>query len=233
MARITDQELALAAQSDDEMSALVQKYHLFIIRTASAICHKFVTKHDDEYAIALHAFCDAVVKFDPSADVSFDSYAKLLIKNRIIDYLRTESRHSGHLSLEHELENGRDFSNDAEAEETEVQNAAAEEIARLSAAISPYGISFSDLTEASPKQAKTRDICAQAVSFVIKDPSLVAELRRNHSLPMKILEEKCQVPRKTLERHRKYIVTAIEVCLGDFPVISEYLRNVIQTQDEP
>lgn len=233
MAPITQQELTLAAQSDDAMTDLVHKYHLFIIRAASATCRKFVTRHDDEYAIALQAFCDAVFKFDPATDVSFETFSKLLIKNRVIDYLRSEGRHAGQLSLEGELESGRDFANDAEMEREEAQSAAAAEIARLSAAIAAYDVSFSDLPEASPKQAKTRDICAQAVSFVLKDPSLVVELRRNHSLPMKILEEKCQVPRKTLERHRKYIVTAIEVCLGDYPVISEYLRHITHPEKTP
>lgn len=229
MAQITHEDIAYAAKHDDAMTDLVHRYNLFIIRTASATCRRFVSRHDDEYAIALRAFCDAVQKFDPEAEVSFESYAKLLIKNRVIDYLRAESRHQGNLSLEDEMENGRDFSDDAERETSETQSAAAEEIARLAAVIAPYGITFSELPDASPKHQKTRDACAQAVAYIIKTPSLVAEMRRNHLLPMKILQEKCEIPRKTLERHRKYIVTATEVCLGDYPVVSEYLKHIIKS----
>jgi len=222
----------LAAQNDDALADLVHRYNLFIIRTASVSCRKFVTKHDDEYAIALRAFCDAVKKFDPAAEVSFEAFAKLIIKNRIIDYLRAESRHAGHLSIEEEMEGGRDFSDDADREQAEVQSAAAEEIARLSAVISAYDISFAELPEASPKHQKTREACAIAVAYILKNPSLVADMRRNHSLPLKILQEKCDIPRKTLERHRKYIVTATEVCLGDYPVISEYLKHIVRSAEE-
>jgi len=231
MAHVTNEDIAFAAQNDEAMTELAHKYNLFIIRTASATCRRFVTKHDDEYAIALRAFCDAVQKFDPDAEVSFDSYAKLLIKNRVIDYLRTESRHTGHLSLEDEMENGRDFSDDADREQAENQSAAAAEIMRLSAVIGAYGITFSKLPEASPKHQKTREACGLAVSYLLKHPELVKEMRKNHLLPMKILQEKCDIPRKTLERHRKYIVTATEVCLGDYPVIAEYLKHIITSAE--
>ncbi len=231
MAHVSNEEIRLAAQNDEAMTELAHKYNLFIIRTASATCRRFITKHDDEYAIALRAFCDAVIKFDSDADVSFEAYAKLLIKNRIIDYLRTESRHTGHLSLEDEMENGRDFSDSADLEQAEVQGAAAAEIARLSATIRVYGITFTELPEASPKHQKTREACATAVTYMLRHPELVADMRRNHLLPMKILQEKCDIPRKTLERHRKYIMTATEVCLGDYPVIAEYLRHMIQAAE--
>lgn len=227
MAQTTHEEIMLAAKNDEAMTELAHRYNLFIIRTASATCHKFVTKHDDEYAIALRAFCDAVQKFDPEADVSFEAYAKLLIKNRVIDYLRVESRHAGHLSIEDEMENGRDFGDDDDRAQEENQSAAADEIARLSSVIAAYGITFSELPDASPKHAATRTACGQAVAYLIRHPELVADMRRNHLLPMKILQETCDIPRKTLERHRKYIVTATEVCLGDYPVIAEYLKHIV------
>lgn len=228
MAHATDQEILYAAEHDEAMTALVNKYHLFIIRSASATCRKFVTKHDDEYAIALKAFCDAVKHFDPTEGVSFEAYAKLIMKNRVIDYLKSENRHKGHLSLEEEMENGRDMANDAEREDEVLQSDAALEISRLSEIIRPYGIAFSDLPDVSPKHQKTREDCAAAVVFLIKNPNLVADMRRTRGLPIKILQEKCGIPRKTLERHRKYIVTATEVCLGDFPVIAEYLKHMIK-----
>ncbi len=232
MAHVTNEELSFAAQNDEAMTALAHKYNLFIIRVASATCRRFVTRHDDEYAIALRAFCDAVQKFDPEAEVAFETYAKLLIKNRVIDYLRTEARHAGHLSLEDEMENGRDFANDQEQEQEETQSAAAEEIGRLSRVIAEYGIVFSELPEASPKHQKTREACGTAVAYLIRHPELIADMRRNHLLPMKILQESCDIPRKTLERHRKYIVTATEVCLGDYPVISEYLKHIVNAAAE-
>ena len=228
MAHTTNEEILLAAKQDDAMTALAKKYNLFIIRTASATSHKFVTQHDDEYVIALRAFCDAVKHFDPESQVSFEAYAKLVIKNRVIDYLKSESRHTGHLSLEDEMENGRDVADVESAEREEVTSATAHEIGMLSEVLSTYGIVFSELPEVSPKHQKTREECGRAVAYLIQNPNLVADMRKNHCLPIKILQESCNIPRKTLERHRKYIVTATEVCLGDYPVLAEYLRHIIR-----
>ena len=113
------------------------------------------------------------------------------------------------------------------------RNLTAAEIARLSATIRVYGISFTDLPDASPKHQKTKELCAVAVTYMIRHPEIVEDMRRTHLLPMKILQENCDIPRKTLERHRKYIMTATEVCLGDYPVITEYLRHMIKSAEDP
>ncbi len=45
-------------------------------------------------------------------------------------------------------------------------------------------------------------------------------------LPVKILEKNTKVPRKIIERHRKYIIAAIVILSGEYLELAEYLRYI-------
>jgi RNA polymerase sigma factor len=41
-----------------------------------------------------------------------------------------------------------------------------------------------------------------------------------------MIEKNTNVPRKILERHRKYIIAAIEILSGEYPYLADYLRYI-------
>jgi RNA polymerase sigma factor len=47
-------------------------------------------------------------------------------------------------------------------------------------------------------------------------------------LPLNIIEKYTNVPRKLLERHRKYIIAALEIMSGDFPNLAGYMEYIHQ-----
>ena len=98
--------------------------------------------------------------------------------------------------------------------------AAAQEILR------PYGFSFFDLAESSPKAGKTKDACCKAVLALLKNEELLDKMRKNKALPMKELELASGVARKILDRHRRYIIAAAEILSGEYPVLAEYLGYI-------
>jgi len=51
-------------------------------------------------------------------------------------------------------------------------------------------------------------------------------MKRNKLLPLKVLENNLKLPRKILERHRKYIIAGAEIISGDYPILSEYLKFI-------
>jgi len=51
-------------------------------------------------------------------------------------------------------------------------------------------------------------------------------MKTTKQLPIKIISENAKVPRKILERHRKYIITAAEILSGDYPKLAEYLSHI-------
>ena len=41
---------------------------------------------------------------------------------------------------------------------------------------------------------------------------------------MKALSAQSKVSRKTIERHRKYIIAAVIILTGDYPILAEYMK---------
>ena len=98
------------------------------------------------------------------------------------------------------------------------------EIQMLTETLKEYGITFLDLTQASPKAGKTKAVCGEAIYYLTQNMLLVNDMRRTRTLPLKIIEKNKNLPRKVLERHRKYIIAGAEIISGDYPILSEYLR---------
>ena len=51
-------------------------------------------------------------------------------------------------------------------------------------------------------------------------------MRDSKQLPIKIIEKNTDIPRKILERYRKYLIAVAEILSGDYPYLSEYLSYI-------
>ncbi len=228
-----------ASQNEEILHQLVRQNQLFILKCAGRTTHRSVGKNDDEWSIALTAFIQAVKHYDARKG-SFLRFAELVIERRLIDYVRTRSKFSPEIAVE---PNAFDGNVDHEAGDALLQAAVAEqsisreddrikdEIAAVSSLFSHYKFSFFDLTSCSPKAGKTKTACAKATACLLKNPLLLSEMRQSGLLPIKIIENRTGVPRKILERHRKYIIAAAEILAGDYPCLSEYMREIRKEMD--
>ena len=43
---------------------------------------------------------------------------------------------------------------------------------------------------------------------------------------MKELEKLSRIPRKILDRHRKYLIAAVEILHGEYPLLAEYMSYI-------
>lgn len=148
---------------------------------------------------------------------SFISFAKLIIRNNLIDYYRVQGRHSKEIQVEQ-------IEDEAIVEYND--NNLKLEIEAITQVLNSYKFSFMDLTDCSPKASKTKTACAKAVSYLLKNPLLMNEMRASKQLSVKIIEKNMGIPRKVIERHRKYIITAAEILYGDYPYLAEYLSYI-------
>ncbi len=238
-----NERIRTAKADEEEMSLLISEHRNFILGTANRVVGRFVTESDDAWSIALIAFHEAVKTFDESQG-NFYSFAGLVMKRRLIDYIRSEARFSDEMLVAPETMDG-EVKDDAEqsALEFAVRKKEAElseesvsflpgttpiqdEIAALSDLLSDYGFSFFDLADCSPKAEKTKKACAKAVAAVLSDYELLLKMRKTKTLPMKEIEKKSKVPRKILDRHRKYIIAAIEILNGEYPILAEYMSYI-------
>lgn len=230
-------ELVIKAKEGDARAReqVLQDYRPFYLRVASGSCRKYlVLGRDDEASIAMIAFNEAIDSYNTDGGASFLSFAEIVIKRRMVDYFRRQSRRADEIPLssletdEHEdgiiqkIESKEAHTVLQIQEETEERR---EEIFRLDQLLSHYGIRFSDLVKISPKHQDARDRALQVARTLAGDPELVGYLTTRKSLPLKELEERVQVSRKTLERQRKYIIALTLVLVGDFYHLREYLNR--------
>lgn len=182
-----------AAKKDREKAdALLRDYLPFIRAQAAKQVGHPVSDQDDAQSIAMIAFHEAILGYDPGRG-AFLPYAAMVIKSRIIDHQRREARHQGQLSLDAEqgddsrplLEEVAD-TRDRFAEAAGLA-ATQKEIAELAAVMAEFGVSFSDVAEQSPKQARTLEACTAAVRYAAAHESLLEELLRTKKLPLAAL----------------------------------------------
>ena len=235
----TLEEQVLRAKEDEEgLSDLIEERKGWILKCASEAVGHYVTDGDDEWSVALLAFHEAVEKYQPEKG-SFLSFADLVIRRRLTDHLRGEKRREDEIAVEPasfegqvDEDTGRavDYQvRDAVAEESAAEDTAAqarEEIAAVQELLEPYGFSLFDLAACSPKAAKTRKACAQAVRTLLDTPGLLEAMRKTRALPMKELAKASGVSRKILDRHRRYLIAAAEILNGEYPLVRAYLSFI-------
>ena len=232
-----------AKNNDDLFTELVNDEKKFILASAYQVTGTYVNESDDVYEIALLAFYEAVNTFDETKG-QFYSFAQLVIRRRLIDYLKSENKFKEAVSVSFEALSGDvdEYSDEKQiahsikrkefqiANEVETENKRREdikdEIERMQLVLKTYGFSFYDLTSNSPKAEKTKLACGRIVVSLLEDEELFNYMSINKTLPIKQLCEKTDIPRKIVERHRKYIIAASEIMKGDYPQLKEYMSYI-------
>lgn len=214
--REIDQMALKVAHDDEKLSEFIKQNEFFILKTASKIAKHYISKNDDEWAIALVAFSDAVKKYDYERG-SFIPFAELIIHQNLVDHYRVQGRRSKEIQVER-------IEDEAIVEYND--NNLKLEIEAIAQILNDYRFSFMDLVDCSPKANKTKTACANAVSYLLKNLLLMKEMQATKQLPLKIMEKNTGIPRKILERHRKYIIAVAEILHGDYPYLAEYLSYI-------
>ena len=237
----------LAVRNDPkQLNNFIAENRRFVLISAYYALNRYVSDSDDEYSIALMAYAEAIEAYDESKG-NFQSFATMVIKRRLIDYLRTQSKYAPELSVE-------PYAMDADLSQTEDVSALQMEIARKTMQLSEdqvhsdrgdpghnpvkdeiealqqllgrYGFSFFDLTECSPRADKTKKACAEVVNVLLNTPEMFETMRRTRSLPAKELVKRCGVRTKLLDKHRRYIIAAAEILNGEYPLLAEYMSYI-------
>lgn len=225
-----------AAREDmGEADAFIRTYMPFIkAETAKFLRRPPVEGQDDELSIAMIAFHEAIQSYSQVRGAFF-KYAAMLIKSRLIDYHRKEKRHSKIISLEtpvgeeeekslgETLSDGKDHS-----EEMTLREATREEIQELTRQMAEFGVSLTDVAENCPRQERTLNACRKALYYAKEHPEILEELLRTRRLPTARLCQESGVQRKTMERHRKYMVALLLIYTNGYEIIRGHLKQVMK-----
>jgi RNA polymerase sigma factor len=213
---------------------LIRQYHPYILKTTSRFYRRYIDpQQNDAYSVALAAFDEAITSYSPQGGRLFLGFAETVIHRRLIDHLRQESRHASNVSystFDSIGEDGQSTVNQIEVHQALVayneERTADErrmEIGALTEEMALYGIAFEDLVKHSPRHQDSRDMLLRMGRRLASEERLLQFLREKHQLPVKELCELEEVSRKTVERHRKYLIAVALIAYGTYPFLQEYI----------
>ncbi len=236
--RTLEETVVLIQQGDSALlNELIEAYRPFIAKTVSSVCKRYIYETDDEFSIGLIAFHEAIEKYSPERGSSLLNFSEIIIKRRVIDYIRKQSKNQ-HISL--------DLTNQSNEEESpglaivnelsleDYQNKTdeqlrKEEVWQFQKLLTKFDLSLSDLVEHSPKHVDARKNAIVVAKKLVEDNELKELLLEKKRLPIKQLEKKVNVSRKTIERNRKYIIAIALILSGDYVYMKDYIKGVLET----
>ncbi|MEX1376044.1 MAG: RNA polymerase sigma-I factor [Eubacteriales bacterium] len=209
-------------KGEGDADQFISEFRPFIMSTASKVTGEHIDDQKDEMSIALLAFNEAVQHYN-AAKGSFLAFSALVIRRRLIDYMRRRGRINQEIAYSELSESQKIYYDNQYIEPEGIENPIVLEIYELDEVLERYNISFDELVMASPKAFKTKLAIEKIVKYMASDTEAIDEMKRKKQLPIKKICDKCIVPRKLVERHRKYIVTVIEILIGDYPFLRDYI----------
>ena len=73
--------------------------------------------------------------------------------------------------------------------------------------------------------------CTAVIHYAIQNPGILEDLLKSKKLPIAQLVAGTGVERKTLERHRKYILAMLLIQTNGYEIIRGHLRRVLQRKE--
>ncbi len=211
---------------------LISSYKNFIHKYTCSICKAQLNwNNDDELSIALIAFNKAIDKFIPDQGKNFLSFAKIIIKNSLIDYFRYENKfHSLPLSGANQEEE--DVSSaeaaaswDSYRQEIENRNRAYE-IQRFNELLVQFGLTLEKLVRYSPRHQDTRNSLKEIAQTLSTHKEIVKKIYQMKRLPLKEIQLITGARRGFLDKWRNYLLSLIIILTHEeMDSLAEYIRG--------
>lgn len=219
---------------NDGKSIFIQEYKPFIASTVEKCVGRYVSYgQDDELSIGLIAFEEAINHYEGSKG-SFLSFAQNVIKRRIIDYYRKEKRHQGvsyiddYNPTEEDGGNAYDYlvtTDQIQGQyfEQEVNELRKMEIMQLQLELEKFDLVFSDIAKSSPKHKGTKKAYLEIIKYIVENKEVSDKIRQKKYIPVAEIQMATNLPRKTIERARNYLIAAVLILTGDYYSLREYI----------
>jgi RNA polymerase sigma factor len=236
--RTLEESVRLVQQGDDSLlNEIIEDYKPFIAKNVSSVCKRYIYETDDEFSIGLIAFNEAIDKYSSEKGSSLLSFAEVIIKRRVIDYIRKQTKYQ-HVSIDltyssnEEESAGMVIVNELSLEEYKKKSdeeVRKDEIIQFQTLLTSFDLSFNDLVQNSPKHADARENAIKVAKLLVENRELRDSLYEKKRLPIKQLEKMVNVSRKTIERNRKYIIAIALILSNDYVYLNDYLKGVLET----
>jgi RNA polymerase sigma factor len=206
-----EEEVLQSRNSSDRLNGLIARFKPFIASVARKQAGKFLEYGvDEELSVGLMAFQEAVGTYNESRG-KFLNYARIVIKNRLIDFYRKQTKNQAFsiqesdIVIEEEMTK-RSFENYAiDSEELDRKI----EIIEYASMLSEWGISLIKLAKISPNSDSDKKMFQKIAAMIAKDEVLLKGFLDTKKLPLKEIEKAALINRKKVERARLYIIAMV------------------------
>ena len=223
-------QIELAKTDIDHADQLIRTYMPFIRSETAKFLHGPVQQaSDDQFSIAMLAFHEAIRSYSALRG-NFLKYASLVIESRLKTHAVALKRHA-HVSMDAPFEASEHTLHDviAEAQTIEPSRLATQaEIEELENQMHRFGLTLTDITENCPRQQRSLEKCKKVIAYAIRNPHLLDEMVETMKLPMNALVNGSGVDRKTIERHRKYVMAMLLIYTNGYEIIRGHLVHMLK-----
>ncbi len=198
----------------------------YILRSVSNALGTVVDdKNSEEFSVGLSAFNEAIDRYDPLKNDNFFQYSFMVIKSRLIDYIRSNSKHNKVLPFSYIEESvhfeGKFLTTDTsrQFENIEVR----QELETFERNLQQFGISLKDLVISSPKHKDSRLLLIKIAKIIAGNNDMYKKLIVKGYVPLKDLLNYIKVNRKTIQRNRKFIIAVTLILRSNLYDLKEYI----------
>ncbi|WP_286883107.1 RNA polymerase sigma-I factor [Aneurinibacillus sp. UBA3580] len=223
-------------QGEDELrNELLQQYRPFIGTVVSKVCKRYIHQsHDEEFSVGLEAFNEAISQYSSEKGGNFLSFADLVIRRRVIDYIRKNKQRASFVSFDEAADpespeyNVWDVQVAVEQYQAEREaDMRREEILHYRERLREFDIVLEDLPEYTPRHADARNNMIRIARMIADNEKLRESFLMKKKIPVKYLLQFISFSRKTVERNRNYIVAITLIFIENY----QYLRSYIQIDE--
>jgi len=226
-----EERISRAKLNPYELNNLITQYKPFIAKSVQEHIGRYVEYgKDEELSVGLMAFEEAVKSYNQDKG-NFLSFAKNVIKRRLIDEYRKGKKHSNVIPIS-------SFYNADDDKQIDITENAAilisketnesldrrYEIEEIQKELENYEISFFELPNISPKHAETKILYKEMVNVILENTDILDTLRTKRYLPIAKIEKITGIHRKKIERARKYIIAISIILSGDYKNIQSFVN---------
>ncbi|GAB6107093.1 sigma factor [Fusibacter bizertensis] len=207
-----------AKNTNQKREIFIAEHIPFIVYTTSNILGRYLSvENDEEYSVALEAFNSAIDTYDANQS-KFETYATTVIRNKLIDYHRTQKKHYGQEALNEDLI--------APSTDDDLRM----EIAELSETLKMFGMSFDDLVDASPSHKDSREKAIDVGVQASKIKTVITLLYMTLKLPVKEILQNVKTSRRFVYLHRQFILVIIVIFNENLSMLKEWILDVTSPQ---
>lgn len=215
--------------SPEQRDDLLRELEPHVRRIASRICRRVITQQDDEYMIAYRALDEAIGNYSPDFKASFLSFAYKVIQRRLVDYFRQEAKHQKAIPITVQNEHDEEIQHQEvvalsfeKHKKDELNQMRRLEIEIFTRALSKFDITLEELVKKKPKHRDTRENLFHMAKILVQNEELLQKLYSQRK-PDKEIAQVLGVHRRTLSRHRSYLIALTVIHVEDLTLLRSYI----------